>query len=308
MGLAIIWIAIRHSNFPFTVKAIAFVLDRCGHGGVDMFLFLSSFGLYYAYKKEHRYWPFIKRRLLRVLPYSMTMCVVLLLFGKRTWEYFLIDFFGLSIFLRDNWTWWYTSFILFMYFLTPLYLRFFNKKPLLSTLIGMSVVSVICYLLPSYQYVYIYFRINIFLLGFVFAYLNENKKDFKCWWLVIVMVFGWVLMYYFYHHFGNENPPILPFIFIIPGLVLFSAWIIDKVTFLQKPLDFIGIYTYQFYLIHEDLFAELLKHWSDWYHPGIHFDFWINIQGIVMAFIFAIIFKKVIDYIMDMITNRLKRV
>lgn len=307
MGAAIIWIAIRHSNFPFTVRIARFILDSCGHGGVDMFLFLSSFGLYYAYRKESDYVSFMKRRLIRVLPYSMPMCLILFLFGKRTVSEFLIDFFGLSIFLRNNWTYWYTSFILFMYFLTPLYLKVFNKNPGRSTLCGIALVSVICYLLPSYQYVYIYFRIVIFLLGFYFAYLNEYHRDFKCWPLIPVMCFGWYLMYYYYHHFGNDIPHILPFVFIIPGLVILLAWIIDKVRIIQKPLDFIGIYTYQFYLIHEDLFAKLLERWSDWYRPGIHFDFFINLQGIVMAFIAAIIYKKIIDYIIELLKNRTKR-
>ena len=303
MGLAIIWIAIRHSNFPYDFKIVRFFLDSCGYGGVDVFLFLSSFGLYYAYKKESNYFEFIKRRLKRILPYSMTMCFILFLFGKRTVRDFLIDFFGLSIFLRSDWIYWYTSFQLFMYFLTPIYLKIFNKKPLASTLCGIAVVSLICYFLPSYHYVYIYFRMNIFLLGFYFAYLNEKNDDRICIPSAIVMVFGWYMIYYFFHHFGNDIPHVLPMLFIVPGLTVFGAWVLDKIPLLEKPLDFIGQYTFQFYLIHEDVLAKLLEYWSVLYRPGIHFDFLINLAGIILAFIAAVIFKKIIDLVIRKISH-----
>ena len=306
MGVAIIWIAIRHSMFPFTIKPIAFVLDVCGYGGVDLFLFLSSFGLYYAYKKESRYWPFIKRRLSRILPYSIPIVIILFLFGKRTVSELFIDSFGLSIWLRNNWTFWYTSFLLWLYFLTPLYMKAFIKKPGLSTTLGILLVCVICYFLP-YHYVYMHFRTCVFLLGFYFAYLNDHKKgDFMCWPLVIVMILGWGLLYYFFHHFGNETSHVLPFFFITPGLTLLCAWIIDKIKLLEIPLDFLGIYTYQFYLVHEDILAFMVSHYGEWYRPGIHFDFLINMGAIIVALIVAILYKKTIDYIMKKIEN-LKR-
>ena len=60
MALAMIWIGFNHSNFPFQSKIVNFFI-LCGYCGVDIFIFLSGFGLYYALKKEPTYKEYIKR-------------------------------------------------------------------------------------------------------------------------------------------------------------------------------------------------------------------------------------------------------
>lgn len=76
MSIAMIWVAFYHVYFEFKFKPINFVLVKCGYGGVDLFVFLSGFSLYYAYEKENNYLEFIKRRLLRILPYKIIICFI----------------------------------------------------------------------------------------------------------------------------------------------------------------------------------------------------------------------------------------
>ena len=169
MAVAMIWIAIRHSYFPIQSKILGFILNTCGYGGVDIFLFLSSFGLYYAYDKYSNYWSFIKRRFSRVLPYTIPMCIVLFYFNRRTLLEAIIDGLGLSIWFRNDWIYWYTSFLLFMYLLTPLYLRIFKKSnnKAFVTILSIVFVSIICYYLPSYQYIYIFLELISFCWVFI---------------------------------------------------------------------------------------------------------------------------------------------
>ena len=49
MALAMLWVAIRHSNFPINFKPLKFLLYSCGYGDVDAFLFLYRPGIYFDY-------------------------------------------------------------------------------------------------------------------------------------------------------------------------------------------------------------------------------------------------------------------
>ena len=68
MGFALLWIAFVHAQMWFR-NPILQAFKLTGQGGVDIFLFLSSFGLYYAYQKKEPYFTYLKKRLLRILVY-----------------------------------------------------------------------------------------------------------------------------------------------------------------------------------------------------------------------------------------------
>lgn len=305
MGLAVLWIAVYHSYFPIPLKSVSFLLATCGYGGVDLFLFLSGFGIYFAAKKEPVYTDFLKRRLSRILPYSMTLCVILLLCGLRTFPEFLIDFFGLSIYLRADWIWWFTSFILSLYLLTPLYMKLFRRSPVLTTCFALLLFHLLCSQLPTYDYVYVYYRVNIYILGIFYGWLSEKKDvPLVSWFSLAAMVFGWAFIYYCYHHFGNGTGYVVPFLFISPGLALFLSKLFDLLPFLAGPLNFIGRYSYQYHLLHIEILNRLLEHYGDWYRPGIHYDWLINLAGILLTFLAAVLLKETVDFVLARIIKR----
>ncbi|MDO4499717.1 MAG: acyltransferase family protein [Erysipelotrichaceae bacterium] len=296
MAIAMIWVAIRHSNFPMIInKAVNFVLVHCGYAGADAFVFLSGFGIYYACKKEPKYWDFIKRRLIRILPYSVAVCLLLFAIGSISLKDVFVNGFGLAIWFRIDWVYWYVSFILLMYLLTPFYMKLFKKNPYLVTVLGIGLVSLLCCFLSS-RNVYIFFRTNLYLLGILFAHINDKKPETKMWWTLIPMVFGFVLQYYLIHYVGNNTLYTPPFLLAIPGVMCLSAWIIDKLKFVQKPLAWLSKYSFLFYLIHEEIVSLLYLNYAVLYRPGIYFDWLINIVAIVIALLISILIKKVIDY------------
>ena len=65
MGLATIWVSLFHFRCVMGVSPFG-LFDAMGYGGVDIFLFLSGFGLYVGYKNDIKY--FYKRRFLRIYP------------------------------------------------------------------------------------------------------------------------------------------------------------------------------------------------------------------------------------------------
>lgn len=302
IALSMLWIAIRHSNFPIHFKPLGFLLYTCGYGGVDAFLFLSGFGIYYACKKERQYSDFLKRRLLKILPYSIVVTAILFILGRKTLSNALVEGFGLTVWLRADLINWYTSFILFLYLLTPFYFKLFKKKPLIVTTATIIIVWLLCLFLND-RNVYIFFRTGIYVLGIYFGYLNEKYPELNCWWLPLLTIVGFAAIYWLYHYVNNDILHTQPFLLIIPGLMVFVGWLLDKLSFLQKPLAAMAPYTFQFYLIHEEVVAYLYSYYEVLYRPGIYFDYLINIAAIILAFILAVILKRIVDLLLTRIVR-----
>lgn len=86
MGAAILWIMASHSNFSFPPFPVLSQLANCikadGFGGVDIFLFLSGFGLYLSLSRSPDPFLFYWKRLKRILPAYLPVLVVWLLLQR----------------------------------------------------------------------------------------------------------------------------------------------------------------------------------------------------------------------------------
>lgn len=303
MAIAMFWIAIYHSNFPIHSKLITFLFVVCGYGGIYLFSFISGMGIFFSCSKEESYIIYIKRRLLRILPYGLPIIIVSALKHHVPLKIMLVDCLGLSIFISPNLTNWFTSFIIVAYVISPLYYQLFKKKPLIVTTISSALITAICMLVNNETFSYIYICFTVYFIGFYFGRLIYNKHEPKFLNIVMIfmMVMGWVLMYYCYHHFGNDVTHVYPMILITPGTLLIIAFILDKITVFNRLLDFIGSYTYVFYLIHMEVIGILYFNYELLYRPGIYFDVLINAAGIIIAFILSVIYQNVIDLIKKLI-------
>lgn len=79
MGLAIIWIFIFHSG-PIGSDAYD-SFQEFGFGGVDIFIFLSAFGLCFSLEKDSSVLAFYYRRLKRIVPTWVTVLLIVHLLG-----------------------------------------------------------------------------------------------------------------------------------------------------------------------------------------------------------------------------------
>lgn len=301
-----LWLAIFHSYVVFQFKPLNFLLETCGYGGVDIFMFLSGFGLYYAYKKNNDYGSFIKKRVLRIFPYNIINCLIQMVLFSFPIFYVITDILGLSILTRSNLVNWYTSFMVFIYLLTPLYLKVYNTKPTVITVISIILVSVICFLYNEQRFTYIFFRLTIYFLGIYFAYkYDNNKKEHAFIWIILMLV-GWVLMYYMYHFTRNDIQHVYPLLLITPGLVLLLAYILDKITIFNPFLKYIGQYSYQFYLFHLLTRDILYRYYGNLYFdtPVIGFDWFINLLAIVLALFISMIITKLIHTLMNKLVTK----
>jgi len=306
MAIALIWISFYHMYYEFPNKAFAFLLNKIGYGGNDIFFFLSSFGLYFAYKKNSNYVDFIKRRFKRILPVSIPTTIITCLYLKYGIKDIIIKTLGLTIFANGDRFGWFVSTILIFYLFTPIYLKVFNKKPLICTVISFLfslLIGILCF--GNILYVMMVSKLPIYLLGFYFGYLTNIKKEFnKLTYMgfVLLMIIGFVLLWYCFR-LGDmlwfNGLYYYPFFFIVPGFVLIASYIIEKIPFLQKPLDFIGGYTFEHIMLFELVTQFIYSLYSYFYIPINGFDLLFNLFIVLVNFLLAILYKKLIDFIQN---------
>ena len=66
MGWSILWIMMLHFTFN-QIKPLGFI-SQYGFAGVDIFLFVSGFGLFHSLDKDDNLVRFYRKRLLRIFP------------------------------------------------------------------------------------------------------------------------------------------------------------------------------------------------------------------------------------------------
>lgn len=174
MGAAILFIILFH--VPLARCDMFFGLRRCGNIGVDMFLFLSGIGLWYAWVKNPTVGHFYKRRLLRIFPTWLVISSIYYVqrFNWQTGDYLdlLLDItVNWGFWLNDELTFWYVPAIMMLYLWAPLYMKLVQHDPLYRWLPVLMVVwcVIVQWVVPVHQAVghieIFWSRVPIFFIG-----------------------------------------------------------------------------------------------------------------------------------------------
>ena len=177
MGFAALWIAFLHATMWFSFPVLQ-VFKQTGYCGVDLFMFLSSFGLYYSYKHGGKgYLPFICRRLKRILPAYMLVGLVRSLVFRETIADMLLRLSTLSFWLKGDTSMWFIAAILPLYLLSPLYLKYFgNNREEKMTAAGFTIGLLLGVIFRYYKQNVFFFRLSVFFLGFLAGKYSDEKK------------------------------------------------------------------------------------------------------------------------------------
>lgn len=311
MGLSIIWVIFYHIGLEYDfANPMIGKITSLGYGGVDFFLFLSGFGLYYSYLKDNNLKSFYRKRFRRILP---EFILVTILFGLVDTNSSIVDIL-MKITTIGYWFpllniphhLWYVSAIILFYLLFPLYMRFFNKKPRLSLVTG-CIIGLVLTLIYSYTFLVLYpheknglifftSRIPLFCIGVYFGRLSKypprgtdktKKLIAMIVWLSILFSIVLLLLtkYADYWILRNGGLFFYPFIFIVPGACLMISYVLKEVPLITRFLSFFGKISFELYLVHEELihYSEILM--KDMKIP----DFIITILIIIVSIIFAYI-------------------
>ncbi len=283
-GIAILWVVFFHGQF--FAPGVLHHIQKIGYGGVDLFFFLTGFGLVHSLSKNGDLRGYMKRRLWRIGPAYLPLIVVWMVvmfpgYGLTTTQAIrgvLGNLFMVGFWLSTPRVFnWYVSALLLFLALAPFVHACLSKseKPGRS-LACLAVIALgvgLC-CIGDDRYMGIA-RIPIFLLGMAFA---MNWRPAMGIWLkrsllVLCFVAGTALLMLCFERY----PELLndygiywhPFVFITPPLCIFFGFLFDKAKHFNAafgPLRWMGRASFEIYLMNIWM-VELLRKYQvrgDW--------------------------------------------
>ena len=257
MGIAIIWIVLLHFYNWFQGRLpwwIYFFSE--GQIGVDIFLFLSAYGLEASFRKNGLR-IFYKNRAKRILPANLTFLI--LLFGVFMNEVPLGEILtqcaaqltGISLFQKPEFFSthfefdWFTPALIIYYLLYPAIsyiLNFMAKKNIGIEIFLLFILFLISlFALRSIQppMKFFLYRLPIFTLGAATYIHIENNQTNRLFILYTIMIIGGLLSNQ--HWFVSSS--------IVPSLLLVYS-MIEGLRPFSKAISLIGRHSYEVYLAH----------------------------------------------------------
>ena len=277
MGAAALWIVFYHSHLNLHAAsgsavwtAIAFVLDtirRSGNAGVDIFLLLSGFGLYFSLSRDERITRFYFKRAQRLLP---PFLIVSVLWNAREGlgaagyvrRVLLLDFFS-----DGNTTFWYVNLLVILYILYPFLHRCFNRSPFAALFGGCALsaaLTLALYFFAPSLYTNIHLalpRIPVFLCGVLLGKLTYEKKSvprFVLWASAacVALMFTVLLVLNVKQlPFPREIVKYYTYCPFAVSLTLCAAALFDRPVLrgVQRLCGIVGRYSFEIYLLYEKL-------------------------------------------------------
>ena len=258
MGMAILWIMFFHLGLPPQLHIFHFI-STIGYTGVDMFVLLSGFGIYFSLSKELSLINWYKKRLVRIIPIWLFF-TVLLFFCCNPEHYHFFSFqFGELI----GRTWWFMPFILSAYIAAPMFYWVVRKGRdiLLLTILGILCIMLI-YEMINIKNVILDLslpRYLVFLIGMKLAnyctYMDKIKIKYIVFSLIIPLIFLFVLYNQDLILGGGIDQSYMPYRIYPATLLGFSVSILSaklcaKIWFINFCFRWFGKNSLELYLTH----------------------------------------------------------
>ncbi|MEA5014501.1 MAG: acyltransferase [Candidatus Limiplasma sp.] len=266
-GIAILWVVFFHALF--SVSGVLYDIQKIGYGGVDIFFFLTGFGLYHSLGKSQELSGYWKRRMGRILPayLPLILCYLLVMYptyGLRATQavrgalgnLLMVGFwFGTPRLFN-----WYVSALAVFMLLAPLLYALLSKSPkpgrTLAFLLAWAFFLGLC-LIGDERYMGVS-RLPIFLLGMAFAMDWRPALGALAKRLLLALSFFaglavLLLCFARYPELLNDYGMYWhPFALITPPLCLFLSFLLskaDKARRLFAPLRALGRASFEIYLL-----------------------------------------------------------
>lgn len=281
MGLATFMVVFCHSyiSFDYLFKNAPFIADtlnairKMGVSGVDVFLIISGFGLYYSFSNNSKIIQFYKKRITRILPAAIIVPVFW--YAQKDMNG-LGDFFkkvtNFNFYTDGVRNFWYLALIVVLYAIYPLIHKLIEKTGIYGTLglIALTVTGTLLLKKFDYQqYLYIeiaLWRIPTFFLGVWFARLA--KKDVHIPYFVIailgiLLIPATVMGFHYCSQWISEKAFNYGTLIMIQRLLgnvigvcttlVFAALLNNRNNPFTTFLTWLGSYSLEIYLIHGNL-------------------------------------------------------
>lgn len=208
MGIAMIMVLVFHA-FTWIYNPIGII--NLGYVGVDIFLFLSGFGLSYSYEKKTII-DFYKQRFIRIYPLYFISLIIVYLFTEWTFIDFIYNITTLGYYTNygNRRFDWYVESLFSLYFIFP-FLYNISKFKLKSLLISIIIISLLLYFYKiPWWYDCLISRLPIFIYGIMFRNLSNCSLRYS----TIIGIILYLPFYFLASRFLAGSMLTIPIIYI----------------------------------------------------------------------------------------------
>lgn len=287
MGAATFLVVFRHMSFDFDsilnnygeagfiFGSILQLLRDFASFGVDIFLFLSGFGLYYSFSKNSSLKNYYKKRFTKiVLPFLAVSAFFYMLEAKNKSAFsFFIDATRIRFFLTGDRMMWFFMLIIVLYLVFPLFYKIISKfkaKGMLLSVIAVILLNTALFLFARDVYKnneIALCKIPSFIVGIYAGLLSKSQKTFPISFvrLSYFISLAGLAAYYFLINTNYEN-----FSFILyydmeltaVSVIIMLSDIFRKFNLkgVKVFLTWLGSYSLEIYLFYENfliLFSQM---------------------------------------------------
>lgn len=283
VGIAMLWIVFFHSALELTSEGLV-MFKNFGYGGVDICLFASGIGCYFSLEKDPDILEFLKRRVKRLCPVYLCFIIPWIL-----WRLWISDMPGWAILgnllgVQSLISWdyhfnWYIGGLVVYYFTMPYMKRLTDScgKLWQDLLVWMCIGVATIPFWGAHDTIVMLSRLPVVYSGMVFGKLAKEGyvlrfRDYLV--SAIAVAVGAAVLVICQTSFPelmwNQGLFWYPFALIAPGCCVLVSAGAEKLDGhkifrgIRKLLEFVGIYSFELYLIHvfvyEDLRAAVLDY------------------------------------------------
>ena len=304
MGLAMLAVFLTHApslKLGYVPTGIIGIICHYGYWGVDVFIFLSAFGLCYSLQKNNLN-LYYKNRLKRILPTWLLVLIGVHIIGLLLSSRFPdMDFnypknfveciswySGLGYFFGTCHYEWYVPSLLLLYCISPLLFR--STRRIIYFLIISSIIfcaiNNYCNLFPHIKS--LIDRLPVFCIGFIF-YKEYNGGNIIRFLVILVFLF----IFTFILVKANLISTTIIFGCMVPIILMIISLLFSKMNLIPWVLNILGSISLEYYLIH--LYRR----------PQFLMSLWIdnsNLQ-VVLSFILCFVCAYFLHHLISYIKN-----
>ena len=269
MGIAILWVMISHTKGIWVLPKFIECIQKTGYLGVDIFFFVSAYGLFYSMKKHLPMKQWYMRRFNRVLPkyWIVTIFTGMMIHWGLSDYIKEVTFVGfLCPWVNHEPLFWYIPAAVLFYIVFPMFYQY--RRPLTM---GFIPISVIMYVLSALllcitrehglaPYLPEFFlpRIPVFLLGMILAeyeeFIGQRMNVCTTALLVCVSFAAFVLLelhaMYETNFLSFFNIASILLLCSLPFILYLCGILYKYVRILNPFVLYCGKYSLELYLLH----------------------------------------------------------
>ena len=282
MGAAMLFIMLFHVSLPRW--DMFFGLRRMGNIGVDIFLFLSGVGLWFAWMKRPDRKHFFRRRYIRIYPaWLIIACLYYIprFHGGDLMAW--IDLIGditinWDFWLHDELTFWYIPATMMLYLFAPAYMELIRRHPIYRWLpVAMIMWCILVqWVTPIHHAVghleIFWSRVPIFFIGINMGEMVRKKSHIDgtgIYLIILLFVMALASSLFLEQVRHGEFPLYIERMLYIP-LTVTSILLLNRVfrrtpAWVNRCFRFVGALSLECYLIHIHFVLDYIPHeWTYW--------------------------------------------